>query len=316
MNYEEQILELNKLVDKKYIKTDEHVKGPYTSGDYVRYQLNQIFGNDKWSSTITKGPDMVTLNNNNAYVEVVIRLEVEFANGNKVTHDDVGVWPLAATKNKDGNSVGLTGTAPERYETVLKAVVTDGLKACTEYLGLCFRPLGDKDLEATIRNANKAPVTRPTVTVPSAPISTPPTQPLAPVTTPKATQEQGNGNGNGADHSEQLPITGASILTTGGPASGNGANGNGKSIPVNSTTYYIAATGTKYQFTQPVAREIANTILGGVGKNTDFAPAMAALPYFFQCSENGMEMAKAIEILRECGMDLEKASSKVYGAYA
>jgi hypothetical protein len=108
--------------------------------------LNEIFGPDHWQHTIQEGPKLVDVNERNAYVQVTVRLTVMFANGQVSIHDDVGVWPLAASKDKT-----LEDAAPERYETVLKAAVTDGLKACTEYLGVCFRPLADKTLDQRVR---------------------------------------------------------------------------------------------------------------------------------------------------------------------
>ena len=76
----------------------------------------------------------------------MIRLTVQFANGQLVTHDDVGVSPFQATRG-----AALESTALERYETVLKSAVTDGVKACVECLGVCFRPLSDEALNAEIR---------------------------------------------------------------------------------------------------------------------------------------------------------------------
>lgn len=137
---------LDAPVDPRHIRKSQNVKGPFTTGDYVRWKMNQIFGSDNWSHTIVKGPDLVTLNDQNAFVQVVIRLTVQFANGQQVTHDDVGVSPLQATRG-----AALESTAPERYETVLKSAVTDGVKACVEYLGVCFRPLSDEALNAEIR---------------------------------------------------------------------------------------------------------------------------------------------------------------------
>ncbi|MBN1535224.1 MAG: hypothetical protein JW908_00725 [Anaerolineales bacterium] len=298
MNHEEQIDALSSPVEKKYIKIKPGIKGPFTSGDYVRWKLNQVFGPDHWSSMITKGPDLVTLNDNNAYVEAVVRLTVEFADGKVVTHDDVGVWPLVATKDKNGNSVGLDDTSPERYETVLKAVVTDALKACTESLGLCFRPLGDTDLDAIIKgngNGNKAHVALPTTGTTNAPTNSPPATTTAdtPTNSPSAT-------------------TTADTPTNSPPATTT------TSVErVSSTTYYIAATGGKFEFTSEVAREIARLVLGGApGKNTDFAPAMTALPYFKQAGEDGLELEKAFEIFKDCGMDVEKALAKVCSVYA
>lgn len=152
---------LDKPVDARFINQAPHVKGAYTTGDYVRWKLNQVFGPDNWSHMLMKGPDLVPVNERNAYVQVTVRLEVKFANGELVIHEDVGVWPLQATRGTD-----LDGTMPERYETVLKAAITDGIKACAEYLGTCFRPLGDGVLDRFIRggtreNASKARTPQP-----------------------------------------------------------------------------------------------------------------------------------------------------------
>lgn len=83
-----------------------------------------------------------------------MHLVVQFANGQQVTHDDVGVWLFQATRGSD-----LDGTVPEHNETFLKAAITDGIKACSEYLGTCFRPLGDETLDRHIRRGKITPVT-------------------------------------------------------------------------------------------------------------------------------------------------------------
>ncbi len=143
---------LSTPVEPRYLRKSQNVKGPYTTGDYVRWKMNQIFGPDNWSHMILKGPELVTLNDQNAYVQVVVRLTVQFANGQQVTHDDVGVSPLQATRGG-----ALDTTAPERYETVLKSAITDGVKACVEYLGVCFRPLADETLNAELRGIKSNP---------------------------------------------------------------------------------------------------------------------------------------------------------------
>jgi hypothetical protein len=144
---------LDTPVEQRFIYQTQHVKGPYTTGDYVRWKLNQIFGPDNWNHLLIKGPDLIPVNDRNAYVQVTVRLKVRFSNGRQVTHDDVGIWPFQATRGSD-----LDGTMPERYETVLKAAITDGIKACSEYLGLCFRPLGDETLDRHIRKVKRSPM--------------------------------------------------------------------------------------------------------------------------------------------------------------
>jgi hypothetical protein len=150
---ENQRLTLDSPVDQRFIYQNQHVKGLYTTGDYVRWKLNQIFGPDNWCHLLIKGPDCIPINDRYAYIQVTVRLEVRFANGQQVTHDDVGVWPFQATRGVD-----LDGTMPERYETVLKAAITDGVKACSEYLGICFRPLGDESLNRHIRKRMRSPL--------------------------------------------------------------------------------------------------------------------------------------------------------------
>ena len=150
-NVETQRLELGKPVDERFIRRNSNVKGPYTTGDYVRLMLNQIFGPDNWSHVVLSGPELVRLNAGGAYVKTVVRLTVRFANGQQAVHEDVGVTVLSA-----GRSDNLDNIAPQRYETALKAAVTDGLKACAEHLGACFRPMGDADLERSLRGARSA----------------------------------------------------------------------------------------------------------------------------------------------------------------
>jgi hypothetical protein len=152
---ETQRLELGKPVDERFIRRNSNVKGPYTTGDYVRLMLNQIFGPDNWSHVVLSGPELVRLNAGGAYVKTVVRLTVRFANGQQAVHEDVGVTVLSA-----GRRDNLDDIAPERYETALKAAVTDGLKACAEHLGACFRPMGDADLERSLRGEHHAPAAR------------------------------------------------------------------------------------------------------------------------------------------------------------
>ena len=147
-NVELQRSELSKPVDERYVRRAASVKGAYTTGDYVRLMLNKIFGPDNWSHTVLSGPEFVRLNAGGAYVRTLVRLTVRFANGQQVVHEDVGITVLNA-----GRNVELDKVAPERYETALKAAVTDGLKACSEHLGACFRPMGDADLERSLRGA-------------------------------------------------------------------------------------------------------------------------------------------------------------------
>jgi hypothetical protein len=143
---------LSTPVDPRFVNTNKNVKGPYTTGDYVRWKLNEIFGPDHWSHTIVQGPEIVQLSEQSAYVRVIIRLTVKFANGEQVTHDDIGFAPLQATQG-----ARLDGTAPERYETVWKSAITDGVKACAEYLGICFRPLADGKLNRELAGSSATP---------------------------------------------------------------------------------------------------------------------------------------------------------------
>jgi hypothetical protein len=145
-NVELQRSELSEPVDERFVRRAASVKGAYTTGDYVRLMLNRIFGPDNWSHTVLSGPDLVRLNAGGAYIRTLVRLTVRFANGQQVVHEDVGITVLNAGRNLELDKI-----APERYETALKAAVTDGLKACAEHLGACFRPMGDADLERSLR---------------------------------------------------------------------------------------------------------------------------------------------------------------------
>jgi hypothetical protein len=142
-------------VEARFIYQNPHVKGPFTTGDYVRWKMNQIFGPENWSHTILHGPEMVKVSELSAYVQTTVRLVVRFASGETITHDDIGVAVLQATRGSD-----LDGTMPERYETVLKAAVTDAVKACAEYLGVCFRPLGDGALDGHLRGLEPSAMPR------------------------------------------------------------------------------------------------------------------------------------------------------------
>jgi hypothetical protein len=152
LTFDEQIAELNSFPPAWAVKTAPGaVKGPFTTGDFVTYQLNRIFGHNGWSFEVSRF-DTVTLNEVNAYVRVVGRLTVRFADGSTVTKEDVGITPVTATKAAGT----LVDTRPEVFETGEKAAVTDCLKACAEKLGLCFRPLLDQELAKTIQR-DRAP---------------------------------------------------------------------------------------------------------------------------------------------------------------
>lgn len=143
-----QLEELEKLVHDRFIQTNDNVKGAFTSGDFVEWRLRNIFGPQNISVELRDGPRVVTISESQAYTQALIRLSVRFADGTETYQDAVGVWPLAATKAKEGGT--LEKTAPERYETVLKACQTDGIKAAAERLGTCFRPLSDLALKAFV----------------------------------------------------------------------------------------------------------------------------------------------------------------------
>jgi len=146
MTHEQQTKALSYLVADWATKKDRNVKGAYTSGDFVTWTLARIFGPGGWSFTILDGPELVKLSDQSAYVRVVGRLAVTFANGQTAHQDDIGIWPLKATRGGD-----LSQTAAERYETVEKAARTDCLKNAARNLGTCFAPLSDLELEAHIK---------------------------------------------------------------------------------------------------------------------------------------------------------------------
>lgn len=143
-----QLGELEKLAHDRFIQRNDNVKGDFTSGDFVEWRLRNIFGPQNISVELRDGPRVVTISESQAYAQALIRLSVRFADGTETFQDAVGVWPLAATKASQGGT--LENTAAERYETVLKACQTDGIKAAAERLGTCFRPLFDLALKAFI----------------------------------------------------------------------------------------------------------------------------------------------------------------------
>ena len=155
-NVELQRSELSKPVDERFVRRTAGDKGAYTTGDYVRLMLNQVFGPDNWSHTVLSGPELVRLTAGGAYVKTLVRLTVRFANGQQVVHEDVGVTVL-----DPGRSLPLDEVAPEHFEVALKAAVTDGLKACAAHLGPCFRPLGDPAFEPPLPAARPGSHPRP-----------------------------------------------------------------------------------------------------------------------------------------------------------
>lgn len=149
LTYEEQLEALAALVEDWAVKKDRAVKGSFTSGDFVTYRLSQIFTPAGWQFTILTGPTVVTLNETSAYIRLVGRLTIRFANGGEVYQDDIGIWPLRATNAKKGGV--LKDTAPERYETAEKAARTDCLKNAARNMGTCFAPLTDLALQQHIK---------------------------------------------------------------------------------------------------------------------------------------------------------------------
>ena len=146
MTVQEQLDALNTTVPQWAVKRDPRVKGEFTSGEYIEWQLRQIFGSNGWQLAITSSPEIVTISESDGYARCGVTLTVMFADGERIFHAAVGVWPLRASNAKNGGT--LEQTASERYETALKACITDGLKAAAERLGSCFRPLGDENLIA------------------------------------------------------------------------------------------------------------------------------------------------------------------------
>ena len=147
-HYQEQISALALLIEPRFVKQDKNVKGDFTSGDYVEFQLREIFGPDNISIEIKSGPELINISDRESYTRIVIRLWVTFANGRVAYQDSIGVWPLKATRASEGGT--LEETAAERYETALKAAMTDAIKGAAERFGNCFRPTSDKTVTAFI----------------------------------------------------------------------------------------------------------------------------------------------------------------------
>lgn len=108
----EQRAALESPVEARFISQNPHVRGPFTTGDYVRWKTNQIFGPENWSHTILNGPELVKVNELSAYVQTTIRLVVRFASGEPVTHDDVGVAVLQATRAQTWTAQCPSATKP------------------------------------------------------------------------------------------------------------------------------------------------------------------------------------------------------------
>jgi hypothetical protein len=147
-SFEQQLDELAALVESIHVHKAPHVKGPYTTSDYVTWRLNAIFTPAGWSFRILEGPSIETISDGTAYVRCTGRISVMFANGSLAERDEIGCWPMTA---KGGAGEDLHATPPENYETVLKASVSDALKACAERLGPTFRPLTDLELDGHLR---------------------------------------------------------------------------------------------------------------------------------------------------------------------
>lgn len=145
---------LAQMVREEFVKKTQQVKGPYTSGDYVTFLLNEIFGPSHWSHRILDGPKMVQYGEAMAYCQATIQLTVRFADGTESIHEDIGIWTFYATDARGGGT--LDESKPERWEQVVKSTITDGLKACTDHLGNCFRPIADKELEGFLRRRQAA----------------------------------------------------------------------------------------------------------------------------------------------------------------
>lgn len=140
---------LARMVEPAFVRKTQGVKGAYTTGDFVTFLLNDIFGPSNWSHRILKGPELIQYGEQMAYSQVTVQLLVRFANGQEAIHEDIGIWPFTATAARDGGT--LEQTKPERFEQVVKSAITDGLKACTDHLGNCFRPIADLELEGFLR---------------------------------------------------------------------------------------------------------------------------------------------------------------------
>lgn len=142
-SYDEQLEELATLIEDCHTRKSKHVRGEYASNDYVTWRLNQIFTPSGWNFEILTGPAYTTISESMAFVQLTGRLTVTFANGATAFRDEVGVWPMYA-KEANGHRL-LDASPPEMYELVLKASLSDCLKACAERFGNTFRPLLDAE---------------------------------------------------------------------------------------------------------------------------------------------------------------------------
>ena len=161
MDTDEQLKALAEFPHDWAVHRNQNVKAPFTSGDYVEWQLRRIFGPNKFSVEFLRPPELITVSGSEAYTQATVRLHLEFADGSKTYQDGTGIWPLKATRASEGGT--LENTAAERYETALKAAITDGVKAAAERVGNCFRVLSDQELVGAIKRGwdKPAPVATP-----------------------------------------------------------------------------------------------------------------------------------------------------------
>jgi hypothetical protein len=228
-----QLKELDKFPPKWALKTltaAQTQKSPYTSGDYVRWQLNRIFGPHRGSHKVLSF-DHVETGERFGFGRAVVRLQTTFADGTEVVHEDIGITPLRAKSGAD-----LANTPPEPFEMADKGAVTDGLKGCAEHLGLCFRPLSDTALEARIRAGLKqkaeattgenSDATQPDPSaVQSQPAAPPPNAPATPTTpTPPPPAPVSSPPGGGEEQTDRQmweSLAGATNQTTGPTKTGD-----------------------------------------------------------------------------------------------
>lgn len=107
----------------------------YVDGTYTREVLDRIFGPHRWTHQVLELRQTPSPRQEQMDFVAVVRLEVTFADGTVVPHEDVGY----------GNEVVGKGRMPTS-ELAVKEAITDGIKRCSINLGNVFgRGLYDKE---------------------------------------------------------------------------------------------------------------------------------------------------------------------------
>lgn len=111
----------------------------YIDGLYVREALDAIFGPHRWGHVIKRLERAENASQRHIDYLAVVELYVVFADGTRVTHEDVGYGNEMVSEDR------FNGGARPTVELAIKEAVTDGIKRCAINLGnVMGRSLYDK----------------------------------------------------------------------------------------------------------------------------------------------------------------------------